>query len=103
MRNQLSGVYTINVFVVCGTRGLDEWGEKKTSSAPRLQVLPEHRGQCSNGQDPEVLGKLTPKFSFQLRSECPAYTLFISCNGVLLLRTSTKKKQKMVVLLCRGF
>jgi len=63
-----------------------------------LQVLAEHRGHRGDGPDPEVLVKLTPKFSFWFRSKFPAHTLFISCDGVFLLRTSAK----MVVLLCRG-
>ena len=62
-----------------------------------LQVLPEHRGHRGHGPDPEVLVKLTPRFSFRFRSKCPAHYLFPATH-VFFLRTSAK----MVVLLCRG-
>lgn len=97
MRNQLSKVHAINAFMALG--GRKNWERRKLVVFLILQVLPKHRGHPSDGPDPEVLVKLTPKFSFQFHSMLPADALFISRNGVFFLRTSTK----MVVLLCRGF
>lgn len=44
------------------------WEERKPVAVLIIEVLPEHKGHCTEGQDPRVLAKLGSQILFPVSS-----------------------------------